>query len=73
MNKGRTYTVRIGRPGYRREDVIDPPFFQVEADSATLDAEGTLSIKSAEGHRVLRAHMWEFCEIRRNTSSEGTP
>jgi hypothetical protein len=73
MSKGRRYSVRIGRPGRGSEDVGDPPFFQVEADSVTLDEQGTLSIKSGGGNRVLRAHMWELCEIRRNTASDHSP
>jgi hypothetical protein len=73
MSKRRTYSVRIGRPGHRREDMTDPPFFHIEADSASLDDEGTLSIKSGAGRRVFRTHMWQLCEIRRNTGPEDTP
>jgi hypothetical protein len=59
--------------GHAKEDLSDPPFFMVEADSATLDEEGTLSIRSGKGNRVFRADMWEICEIRRNTPSRGSP
>jgi hypothetical protein len=72
MIKGRTYSIRIGRPGHGREDLNDPPFFNVEADAATLDKDGTLSIRSGKGKRVLQAQMWEICEIMRNAPSEGS-
>jgi hypothetical protein len=49
--------------------LADPPFFKVEADSLTLDEEGTLSIRSGKGNRVLRAELWEIVEITRNPKS----
>jgi hypothetical protein len=65
MNKVRTYSVTVGRPG---EGLSDPPFFKVEADTITFEPDGTIVIRTEKANRSIRpqAWDWEVCQITRS-------
>ena len=71
MKKKWVYRVTVGHPD---KGLTVPPFYEVSADTVTLEPGGTLLIKSNNGPRRWTPTMWDVYQIRRlGPPSVGSP